>query len=272
MRERNEIIKMIRFGQRLIGTKDDGIIGKNSIALIEKKSTGILAIDYRWKPERKLIALIQLSAISKGIEAGIIDGLVGSQTRYAFELLIHLEKFGRLPDDWRSDHLATGHKASRLKTNPHGFPTYKNIKSFYGEPGKGLKTVSIPFEMRLAWDVSVKVSKITCHRKVANSLLGVLEDLIEHYTLEGIKQLGIDLYGGCFNQRKMRGGSSLSTHSWGAAIDLHPSMNRLRWNHKKALFAKPEYKFLLEAFAAEGWVSLGMAKDYDWMHFQAVRL
>lgn len=272
MGERNEKKEMIQYCQRLIGTNDDGIIGKHTIALIERKSGENTLIDFRWMPERKLIALIQFNALSKGIEVGKIDGLVGSQTRFAFEQLLYLEKHGRLPEKWRSDQKEKTSKSERSQLNPHGFPTYKDIKTLYGEAASSLKTMLIPFEMKLAWDVSVKVKKITCHRKVAPSLLGVLEDLLEHYSANGLRQLGIDLYGGCFNKRKMRGGSSLSTHSWGAAIDLHPAQNQLRWNHKKALFARKEYKFLLEAFTAEGWVSLGLEKDYDWMHFQAVKL
>lgn len=270
MRERNEKSRIIRYGQRLIGTKDDGIIGNNTITLIDRNTQAIPAIRHHWKPERKLIALIQFTAIAKGIEAGTIDGLIGTQTRFAFEQLIYLEKHDRLPELWRKDEESSN--ANKGKLNPHGFPSYSNIKEVFGEPATNLKTVRVPFELRLAWDISVKVQKITCHKKVASSLVGVLEDLLEHYGLEELQRLGIDLYGGCFNKRKMRGGSKLSTHSWGAAIDLHPSMNQLRWNHKKALFAKKEYKFLLEAFAAEGWVSLGAVKDYDWMHFQAVKL
>lgn len=270
MRERNEKNEIIRYGQRLIGTKDDGIIGNNTIGLVEKKAQGISMINHHWKPERKLIALIQFTALSKGIEAGKIDGLIGTQTRFAVEQLIYLEKHHRLPELWRKD--ADSQRTNTSKLNPHGFPTYANIRKVYGEPATSLKTVRVPFELKLAWDTSVTVQKITCHKKVAPSLLGVLEDLLEHYGLEELQRLGIDLYGGCFNKRKMRGGSKLSTHSWGAAIDLHPVQNQLRWNHKKALFAKNEYQFLLKAFAAEGWVSLGAAKDYDWMHFQAVKL
>ena len=270
MRERNEKNEIIRYGQRLIGTKDDGIIGRNTIGLIERKSKVIPLIQQHWKPERKLIALVQFNALSKGIEAGTLDGLIGTQTRHAFQQLVYLEKHHRLPELWRNDDEPT--QLGKGKLNHHEFPTYANIKQVFGEPATNLKTVRVPFELRLAWDTSVKVQKITCHKKVAPSLLGVLEDLLEHYGLEQLQQLGIDLYGGCFNKRKMRGGAKLSTHSWGAAIDLHPSMNQLRWNHKKALFAKQDYQFLLSAFAAEGWVSLGVAKDYDWMHFQAVKL
>lgn len=270
MRERKE---MIQYGQRMLRTKDDGIIGRKTIALIERQIEPIPQIIRHWKPERKLIALVQFKALSRGIEVGKIDGLIGSQTRYAFEQLLFLEKHSRLPETWRDeDEDREKNLATNRKLNPHEFPTYSNIRSYYGEPASGLKTVKVPYPLRLAWDTSVIVSKITCHKKVADSLLGILEDLLENYCLDGIQELGIDLYGGCFNKRKMRGGRKLSTHSWGVAIDLDPARNRLRWNSSKAEFAKPAYQFMLDAFAAEGWVSLGEAKDYDWMHFQAVRI
>jgi hypothetical protein len=273
MKERDELNEMIRYAQRLMGGFDDGIIGDATKVLIERNTYRIKLIDKQFNSLRKLIAIIQFTALSNGIAAGTIDGLIGPQTRFAFEQLIYLEKHSKLPPTWRTeDKSSVSNSSETIRQNPHGFPTYTNIKSIYGEPTTNLKTVRIPFEFRLAWDISVKVERITCHRKVAPSLMGILEDLLEHYGLKRLQELGIDLYGGCFNHRKMRGGKKLSTHSWGAAIDLHPEMNQLRWNHKKAVFAKEEYQFLLESFAGEGWVSLGVEKDYDWMHFQAVKL
>lgn len=273
MKKRDELDRMIRYAQRIMEGVDDGIIGDATKVLIERNTYKIAQINKQFNSQRKLIAFIQFTALSKGIETGKIDGLIGPQTRFAFEQLIYLEKHSRLPSTWRvEDQEQENPDSETIRENPHGFPTYSNIKKVYGEPTTNLKTVRIPFEFRLAWDTSVKVQKITCHKKVAPSLIGVLEDLLEHYGYNRLKELGIDLYGGCFNHRKMRGGRQLSTHSWGAAIDLHPELNQLRWNHKRAVFAKKEYQFLLESFAAEGWVSLGVEKDYDWMHFQAVKL
>jgi hypothetical protein len=60
--------------------------------------------------------------------------------------------------------------------------------------------------MRLSWDIDVKVNKITCH-KLVRKLTNVFNVLKEY---EKIVELGIDLYGGCFNFRKMRGGSDYS--------------------------------------------------------------
>jgi len=265
--------KLIQFAQRQIGTKDDGIIGNQTAALIEKSISQIPFILRDWDIKRKIIALVQFFAVSKNIEVGKIDGLYGTMTKFALEQLLFLEKYKTKQPSWRDEDKENSINDSVGRTmNPHAFPMYKDIRSYYGEPASNLKTVPTPYDLRLAWDVKTTVSKITCHKKVAESLVGILEDLRDHFGLDKLKQLGLDLYGGAFNNRKMRGGKNLSTHAWGVAIDLDPARNRLKWDDTKAQFAKPEYKFLLDAFSAEGWVSLGEAKNYDWMHFQAVRV
>jgi len=92
--------------------------------------------------------------------------------------------------------------------------------------------------------------------------------LLVLYGYDKLKELGIDLFGGCFNYRKMRGGSSYSVHAWGLAIDLDPARNTLNETSKTARFARPEYKALIDIFYKHGFVSLGREANYDWMHFQ----
>tara|TARA_R110000803_G_scaffold120875_1_gene188980 strand:- start:186 stop:662 length:477 start_codon:yes stop_codon:yes gene_type:complete len=153
-------------------------------------------------------------------------------------------------------------------------PLYKDIVSVYGEPGdpSNLTTIVPPFPMYLSWDKSKKISKITCHKLISRDLFNALTEILEHYGLERIKYLGIDIYGGCLNVRKMRGGKKWSTHSWGIAIDLDPANNRLRWKRDKAHFAGEHYDVMFEIFLKHGFHSLGKEKDYDWMHLQAVKI
>jgi hypothetical protein len=61
-------------------------------------------------------------------------------------------------------------------------------------------------------------------------------------------------------------------HSWGIAFDFDPDHNQLKWDHTRASFARPEYKKWLDLWEEEGAVSLGRARDYDWMHIQFARL
>ena len=140
----------------------------------------------------------------------------------------------------------------------------------YGTPnetGAGyLETVVSPFPLRIAWDTDSTTSKVRCHKLIAPNLKAVLVDLLAHYGLAKIKELGIDLYGGCFNYRKMRGGSSWSKHAWGIAIDLDPARNTLKETKKTARFARAEYKPMIDIFYRHGFISLGVEKDYDWMH------
>lgn len=149
--------------------------------------------------------------------------------------------------------------------------TTKQIIAKYGTPnekGTYLKTINLPYPMRIAWDLDSKVTKMRCHALVADKFLAVFNDLLAHYGYEKLVELGIDLYGGCFNFRKMRGGSEWSRHSWGIAIDLDPARNKLKETKATARFARPEYKPMIDIFYKHGFISLGVEKDYDWMHFQ----
>jgi hypothetical protein len=142
----------------------------------------------------------------------------------------------------------------------------------YGQPSphgeKYLTTIKLPYKMRLAWDTHSYVNTINCHKLVADKFLAIFNDILAEYGYEKIVELGIDLYGGCFNFRKMRNGDEWSRHSWGVAIDLDPARNMLKETKRTARFAKPEYKPMIDIFYKHGFVSLGVEKDYDWMHFE----
>jgi hypothetical protein len=150
--------------------------------------------------------------------------------------------------------------------------TTKQIIAKYGKPDDDgsdyLVTIQLPYPMRLAWDTDEVVTKMRCHRMIARNFLSVFDDLLAHYGLAELKRLGIDLFGGCFSFRKMRGGNDYSRHSWGIAIDLDPARNQLKWSSKTAQFAKAEYKPMIDIFYKHGFVSLGRERNYDWMHFE----
>lgn len=141
----------------------------------------------------------------------------------------------------------------------------------YGKPnqeGTYLVTIELPYPMRLAWDKKVTVKTMRCHKLVADKFKAVFKDILDKYGLTKIQELGIDLFGGCFNFRAMRGGSEWSRHSWGIALDLDPERNQLKETAKTARFARPEYKDMIDIFYKHGFVSLGREKGYDWMHFE----
>lgn len=148
--------------------------------------------------------------------------------------------------------------------------TEVQIRAKYGAPGdlKNLTSMAVPYRMRIAWDLKSTVKKIQCHKLIAEPLTAVFNDLQAHYGFAEIQRLGIDLFGGCYNFRKMRGGNSWSRHSWAIAIDLDPERNQLNWTHTKAQFAKPEYVAMNDIFYKHGFLGLGREQDRDWMHFE----
>ena len=150
--------------------------------------------------------------------------------------------------------------------------TTKNLIAKYGKPnvtGEGyLVTINLPYPMRLAWDLDTKVYKMRCHKLVSDKFISVFNELHRVYGYDKIVELGIDLFGGCFNFRKMRGGNNWSTHSWGISVDLDPARNKLKETSRTARFARPEYKTMIDIFYKHGFISLGREKNYDWMHFE----
>lgn len=234
--------------------------------LVIELNISISSNNSKWNIERNTIASFQLYCNNKGINAGKVDGLIGPQTLYALDCIKQLKNTGKIKL-WRND---SKHGYSNLSTK---WPLYKDIESFYGKPGSSIVSLELPYFMYLAWDKSEIVRTISCHAKIAESLKRVFEQVKKAYSPKEIKDLGLDLFGGCIASppRKMRGGKLLSTHSWGVAIDMHPDRNRLEWGRDKAVFARPEYAEFMDAFSNEGAVNLGEIKNYDWMHFQFVR-
>lgn len=149
---------------------------------------------------------------------------------------------------------------------------YKSMVAFYGEVGQNMTQIVLPYQMKLAWDEGVIVKKMSCNEKCAESLHTIFEKTLKIYGQKDIQKLRLDLFGGCVNVRRMRGGSSWSIHSWGAAVDLDPDNNLLNWGRKQASFAKKEYDDFWKIVEDEGWTSLGRSRNFDWMHFQAAYL
>lgn len=149
--------------------------------------------------------------------------------------------------------------------------TTKQATDKYGIPSKNpdyLVSLELPYPMRLSWDKAIKVNRMQCHKLVKDKLHAIFTDILAKYGKEKIQELGIDIFGGCFAFRTMRGGTELSRHSWGIAIDLDPERNKLKETAKTARFARTEYKDMIDIFYKHGFVSLGREKNYDWMHFE----
>ena len=132
-----------------------------------------------------------------------------------------------------------------------------------------LVTIPVPYPLTLAWDLSVQVRRITCHRLVADSVTRVLAAILAHYgSLDAVRSARMHLYGGCYNFRRISGSGRLSTHAWGAGIDIDPDRNPLGTPHSPELGMMPLE--VVAIFQAEGWKWGGTFQTRpDCMHFQA---
>lgn len=152
------------------------------------------------------------------------------------------------------------------------WPRQDIVPGFFGGVGLHQSSIEAPFDMVLAWDRSARVKKITLHEKVAQSALSVLEKVGQYYSASEREALGLNIFGGSLNVRRMRGGTRYSMHSWGIAMDFDPERNQLQAHRPAARLSHPDAEMFWQLWEDAGWLSLGRAKDFDWMHVQAARL
>lgn len=250
--------------------KIDGIFGpKSRQAVIDGLSKLSPPVRWQnWSEKRRRIAFMQSLFRSMDIETGIVDGYSGPQTEHAFETYEHMVRTGDKPKPWR-DSIPEDDNPKPVKNN---WPRQRDVNRFYGKVGTNQTKIELPFPMKLAWNKSQIIRRMTLHKKVAPSAQRVFERIAEHYSPEEIAKHGFDLFGGSLNVRKMRGGSRYSMHSWGIAIDFDPERNQLKWGRDRAYLAKPECEQFWKFWEEEGWLSLGRARNFDWMHVQAATL
>ena len=242
---------------------EDGILGPQTLEALNN----VREIPVDWSKKRKAIGFIQLLAKENEIETGEIDGYWGPQTSFAFETLLQVLIRGKEPEIWRPEDIPDENPNSWPRQTPE-----ENLLQFYGDVGKNQTTIDLPYTHVLAWKKTMAVNRFQCHERVHDSLHRVLSRVLDYYGQEEIQRLHLNIWGGCLNVRKMRGGSRYSMHSWGIAVDYDPDRNQLNWGRDRAAFAKPEYDEWWRLWEEEGWVSLGRHRNFDWMHIQATKL
>lgn len=162
----------------------------------------------------------------------------------------------------------------------------QSLTNFYGQPWKiisdgvildpyfesaNITRIDAPYDM---WMGESKITKIAINKKCSESLFRILTKIKNDISKSERKIFGLDQYGGGFNFRPIRGVNGkltinkLSTHSYGAAIDLAPHLNPL------GAFYQPEKLMIphqiISIFKNEGWSWGGDFKSRpDCMHFQA---
>lgn len=214
---------------------------------------------------KDITILVQEALIERGFSLGRwgADGHWGSTTQDAYDKYIDSKIVqSELPlgdNIWPKDNVAA-------------------LTKFYGLPGvKGgreadLVWFTFPYRMRL-YDTDRVLTRHRCHRKVKDSLEGVLEAARDRLGLEFLQENHLDEYFGCYNSRRMRGGSNISRHSWGIAIDLAANQNAFKTPWAEDKIGDPGYATMpvefIEIFEEAGWKSGARAWSRDSMHFQS---
>jgi hypothetical protein len=230
-----------------------------------RKSENKLPEEWKeWPRTRLFTAYVQLRCIQEGVNPGVIDGLWGSQTDYAVNVIRE-----RILNNLPSPNFRDNEELDPHRIHKWPLQTQAEVEVYFGKVGSHLTMLELPYTHRLAWDKTQRIHRYTCHEKVHDSLHSILTRVLEHYGKEGIIELHLDLFGGCYNKRKKKGGSTWSMHAWGVAVDYDPEHNKFRWGWERAAFARPEYDAWWKIWEDEGWTSLGRAKNFDWMHIQA---
>lgn len=226
------------------------------------------------------IEWLQSRLTSHGFPCGAIDGILGPVTTKA---LVAFQRARGLPQTGTAtEATVTALRLTSVGSTPRPvepaapqtdrWPRQKDMQAFYGKPGENLATFEIPYPLRLSWDKGTIVRKMTLNRKCGPSAVKVLEEVERTYNEAERRNLGLDLFGGSYNNRTMRGGTAISTHAYGIAIDFDPERNGLNTKAPQARLSHADAIPFWQAWEREGWVSLGRARNFDFMHVQAARL
>jgi D-alanyl-D-alanine carboxypeptidase-like protein/putative peptidoglycan binding protein len=251
----------------------DGVIGRKTRAAIAEAENRYRTRYERgplgWPDDRRLVGAVQAALTEGGFEPGKIDGYAGHNTREALATLYRLRETGSGEFERQYAASARSHPA-QLK-----YPLQRDMEAFYGPAGGPDCTagrVNLPYRMIIAWNRSQTVTRFSCHKKLADPMMRIFRAVWAHYGESEIERLELNIFGGCYNYRAVRGGTSLSTHAYGAAVDLNPEKNQLRWGPERAQFAGPEYEPFWSIVMANGATPAGYAWGRDWMHFQFARV
>lgn len=179
------------------------------------------------------------------------DGIIGPQTLQAINQALDIDQ----------------------DTVPN-WPTQAEVRkgtSIFGHPGnEGVLTSIVPAYPLLYEGKAVR--SIRVHELVAPHVQAALREVLAHYGQEEIHRLGLDLYGGSYAYRSSTGGTSLSMHAWGIALDFSPTLNGYKTKAPRASLSHRDCEAWWEIWESHGAVSLGRERDYDWMHVQFARL
>jgi hypothetical protein len=155
---------------------------------------------------------------------------------------------------------------------------YISVCKVFGQPGDESKLVRMIFPYRMTYaGQTVKTTRV--HKLIKKPLLAALNAIHDELGMDFIKEHGLDIYDGCFNDRSSRNSNARSKHAWGIAIDLNAKQNRNRqpWVDGKQDQLIPGSKLnrfatmpteAIEIFERFGFTSGARIWGKDAMHFQ----
>jgi hypothetical protein len=160
------------------------------------------------------------------------------------------------------------------KIFPHEDPV--NLNKFFGDPRGSNGQVSRkwyaenivkwtpPYPLFYSDGKKTPLRTLLLHKKVIAVYTSAFEEVKANFTPAEIKENHLDICAGTFNYRPMRGGSRLSVHSWGIAIDIDPARNPFPSTWREGML-NHEFADILEK---HGLWWRGRPGDRDPMHFQ----
>lgn len=139
--------------------------------------------------------------------------------------------------------------------------TAKECLAKFGSPKNG------HLDYMIVWNVpeKLRLSKVIPKRIYCNTLMiNPLTKAFENLNITGAYK-ELKTWDGCYNVRKVRGGTAWSLHSWAIAIDVNAAENGLN------MIPKLSSKFV-QCFKDAGFDWGGDFKRKDGMHFQLAKI
>ena len=151
-----------------------------------------------------------------------------------------------------------------------------NLMKFYGDPRGSNGQVSKkwfsenmvkwtpPYTIYYSDGKRTPLKTIFLHKKVVSVYTAAFTDVKNTFEPKEINDLRLNISGGAFNYRVIRGGNRLSTQAFGIAIDMDPARNPYPKKWKEGMINREFCDILMK----HGIWWRGHNGDVDAMHFQ----
>lgn len=151
-----------------------------------------------------------------------------------------------------------------------------SLIKFYGDPRGSNGQVSKkwwaenivkwtpPYQLYYSDGNRTKLKTMFLHKKVVDVYTAAYTEVMNTFDPKEINALRLNISGGTYNYRVVRGGSRLSTHAFGIAIDMDPARNPYPKEWKEGMINREFCDILMK----HGIWWRGHNGDKDPMHFQ----